>query len=89
LTQESRCRYCKAPIVWLRTARGKMVPLEPQRRLVYTDEGVLVQGRESHYAYCPYARRIRGLQQVKRRREYANDRGRPDQQSRGAPDPGA
>lgn len=53
---QSYCRSCDAPIVWIRTKRGKSMPL---------DLGTAKEGAdgawtaESHHAHCPDAEKWR------------------------------
>jgi hypothetical protein len=63
------CRSCAAPIVWARTNRGKMMPIDPAPRsdgnLVYIGVGVVevVTGERlpleeryvAHFVTCPQA----------------------------------
>lgn len=57
--QANTCGACKRQIVWLTTINGKKVPTEPQLRLIITEAGEYVKGREAHFAYCPGASRFR------------------------------
>jgi hypothetical protein len=49
----STCRACGALIKLVQKGDGKWLALEPNRRLVFTDAGEAVSGREAHQAHCP------------------------------------
>jgi hypothetical protein len=53
------CRLCGAAIVWIVTVGGKAMPCDAQVRVVITDAGLQVRGRESHFATCPRAAEVR------------------------------
>lgn len=49
-----RCQSCKAEIVWIRTERGHMMPVNPES--VGQDDKVFKPGVHiSHFATCPQA----------------------------------
>lgn len=52
----TKCGMCNQPIIW-RVAKktGKRVPLEPKVRQILDEEGNVVRGNETHFAYCKYA----------------------------------
>ena len=52
--RRGKCRDCGEPVIFLRNANsGNWMPME--RRVIkgYTDAGIYVQCRESHFAHCP------------------------------------
>lgn len=53
------CRSCGAPVVWVVTARGKRMPLDPPLVTVVDDDGRTHRGRVSHFATCPDASKHR------------------------------
>lgn len=59
LRGSKRCDACGAPIHFIRTHAGKLIPCEHRRRTVVTLKGATVQGYESHFAACPEAARFR------------------------------
>jgi len=56
------CPHCGTQIVWARTPRGRACPLEVTLRQVMTEGGLIVRGRESHFAYCSKADELRKSQ---------------------------
>lgn len=54
------CRSCGAAIVWVVTTSRARMPCDDKIRTLVTDEGVIVRGRESHFATCPNANEHRG-----------------------------
>lgn len=50
--QSGQCRRCGRTVRWLRTARGRPMPVEIARRVVTTEEGTTHSGFEAHMAYC-------------------------------------
>jgi hypothetical protein len=42
-------------MVWGRTHTGAPVPLDPDIVVIYDAEGVVRQGRVTHFASCPHA----------------------------------
>lgn len=57
-----KCRSCKAPIVWMRSKRGKNVPVDAdsidEAELEFDEEGhpQFVYGTHvAHFTTCPYA----------------------------------
>lgn len=53
------CKSCGAPIVWVKSANGKVMPLDgkPEKRVIVTDEGIgcVVDTYTSHFSTCPNA----------------------------------
>lgn len=70
---KSNCKFCSAEIVWAKTWKGKMIPLDPKPTpggkfgLILGGEvptAVAAQDHhqlryDSHFATCPYADRAR------------------------------
>jgi hypothetical protein len=57
----AECRSCHAEIVWLKTAKGKNMPVNASKGADMRDEmGLLwesgVEGLVSHYETCPQAK---------------------------------
>lgn len=69
------CKMCRAPIRFIRTVKGKFIPVEaephavqeanPKHRLVLPN-GQMIRavkagdwGYEPHWGYCPYAKEFR------------------------------
>ena len=46
------CKRCGAEIVWIRTENGRLMPCEPRRMIVVTDDGKTVSGRQPHWGFC-------------------------------------
>ena len=57
---EKKCRSCKAPIVWLRTAAGKTMPVNPDTVAEDCETYDAAALHTSHFATCPNASRHRG-----------------------------
>jgi len=64
----SKCRSCKAEIIWAATESGRAMPLDakPEKRFVLmeiqgggADEAVAVDTYVSHFATCPEADKFR------------------------------
>lgn len=53
------CKGCGAPVVWIRTERGRSAPCDPIAVTVITLGGESVRGYTSHFATCPQAARFR------------------------------
>jgi hypothetical protein len=58
------CRSCGAEVVWVKGERHSMI-CNPKVFTVITDQGIVIQGRESHFSTCPQAaewrkKKIRG-----------------------------
>jgi hypothetical protein len=49
------CKSCNAEIAWVKSAGGKMMPVDKNRVTVITPEGNLITGGLSHFATCPNA----------------------------------
>lgn len=60
------CRSCGAPVVWLKTRKGKDMICEAKVTVIYTAEGDQVRGHEPHWSSCPDAM------------EWRSDRRRPE-----------
>lgn len=71
-----RCRSCQAPIRWIRTPRGRAMPIDVDvittddaRAILYTLDGtvvprtagVLATGHQSHFVSCPQRAQWRGV----------------------------
>jgi hypothetical protein len=59
MPEPATCRYCGAPIVWLRTANGRPIPCEPRVLVTIDEDGVTHRGREAHHAHCPQVTQAR------------------------------
>jgi hypothetical protein len=53
------CPWCGAPIEYVRTASGQLLPCDLKLFTVITADGRTVQGREVHHATCPNANQWR------------------------------
>jgi len=61
----ARCRSCGAPIVWVETARGKQMPVDPPLEILRSEAPLLGSGptleyfdtrhTPSHFQTCPQA----------------------------------
>lgn len=54
----TRCRYCRAQIIWFKTPEGQNLPVdadavEPEDD---TDEGLDLERHVSHFTTCPHQR---------------------------------
>lgn len=49
----TRCRSCRAQIVWLKTAAGKNMPVDADTVKPEDDEFDTDEGHISHFATCP------------------------------------
>ncbi len=58
--REVPCSGCKAPIIWMKTIRGKNMPVDAkgEQRIALDDDGraVMVQTWMPHWATCPKAK---------------------------------
>jgi hypothetical protein len=56
--EKQECRSCKKPIVFLRTAKGAMMPVDAE---TVKDGDILFDGsyHKSHFATCPNAEKWR------------------------------
>ena len=57
--QKGTCKGCGHTIGWIRTVKGKNIPVDLRRLTITTAEGATVSGYESHYATCPQATHFR------------------------------
>lgn len=55
----SKCRGCKADIIWVKTKAGKAMPCDPKKVTIVTEEGETVQGYIPHWVSCPVANRFK------------------------------
>ncbi len=59
----SKCKGCRAEILWIETATGKLMPIDVKPKKVFrrNERGhwVLIEGYESHFATCPKADQFR------------------------------
>ena len=53
------CQSCKQDIVWIKMGSGKMMPCNPQKIAIVTEDGDVVVGRVSHFSTCQFADRHR------------------------------
>ncbi len=57
---KSKCRYCGAPVIWVRMAgTGKNHPCNVPVLTTVTNDGRIAKGRTSHFASCPKADQAR------------------------------
>ena len=63
----SECRGCGQPVKWLKTIRGKNIPVDPD---TIDDQGATVfdqdQGMVSHFATCPKSDELRRPKEPRR-----------------------
>jgi hypothetical protein len=53
MANESKCKACQAPIYWLKTKKGKSMPVDAGS---YNDEAEYVHGKHvPHWSTCPHA----------------------------------
>ncbi len=52
---EGNCRSCKNPIYWIRTPKGKAMPLDKVKMTIVDSLGETHTGYESHFSTCPNA----------------------------------
>lgn len=65
---------CKAEIEFVKNPKsGKMMPVEPKRVWILTDDGQIVKGRVCHFSTCPGANKFSG----KRKKEAGDGGGSP------------
>ena len=58
----AKCKGCGAEIVWIKTANGKMMPLDSKEKMYYcaiNGEWRIYRGREAHWSTCPNADRFK------------------------------
>lgn len=53
MTKESKCKGCGQPIVWVKTSKGKNMPVDPEEVTIITMGGVTYKGRIVHWVTCP------------------------------------
>ena len=56
---EKICKKCKAKIRWIRTEKGKWMPVDPKEITIITIEGETKKGYIPHWATCPNADEFR------------------------------
>ena len=55
-----KCGQCGAEVVWVVMAQtGKRMPCDPKLLRVVSADGIVYSGRESHFATCPAAAKMR------------------------------
>lgn len=59
MSKRSVCWGCGTLIKWLKTKKGKAMPVELSEKVIVTEAGEVVRGYESHFATCPEADRFR------------------------------
>lgn len=65
-SREDTCKGCGATILWVRMpTSGRSMPLDSRVKVVITDKGQVVTGRESHFATCPKADAFRASREVR------------------------
>ncbi len=52
------CKGCGIYIEWVKTEKGKNMPVDPNEITIITDEGKMVKGRIPHWATCPKANKF-------------------------------
>ena len=55
----TRCKACNAPIKWIRTERGKQMPVNAKPLWVIAALGKTIQAFVPHWATCPGAEGFR------------------------------
>jgi hypothetical protein len=55
-----KCKACGAEIEFVKLISGKLNPVNKQYKIIITDTGEVLRGRESHFATCPGAKHFRG-----------------------------
>ena len=58
----SKCKACDAPILWVKTTKGKNMPLDAKPyKMVVVKNGIgeLVDAYMPHWATCPHAKEFR------------------------------
>jgi hypothetical protein len=56
------CRACGAKIQFLKTVKGKLMPVELQQRTLLTVGGEITVGFEPHFINCKNYRRIKNAE---------------------------
>ena len=56
----AKCRSCGAAILWMKTKKGKNIPVNWDAKFVDDIEFNLVAGHRSHFETCPNAYEHRG-----------------------------
>ena len=49
------CKKCKAKLRWLKTEKGKWMPVDPKEITIITMEGKTIKGYNPHWAICKFA----------------------------------
>lgn len=49
------CRKCGAYIEWVKTEKGKDMPIDPAEVTIITEEGKTIRGFIPHWVTCPNA----------------------------------
>lgn len=52
---EKICKKCKAEIRWIKTEKGKWMPVDPKEITLISIEGKIIKGYMPHWATCPNA----------------------------------
>lgn len=55
----STCQACGKEIVFVGTENGSLMPCNPRGITIITPDGRTVRGRETHFASCPGARKLK------------------------------
>lgn len=48
-----KCKGCGAEINWIKTSKGKSMPVDPEMTTIITMGGVIYKGFIPHWATCP------------------------------------
>lgn len=62
---EKECKKCKAKIRWLKTKKGKWMPVDTDLITIITMEGETIKGYIPHWASCPNAEEFRKTKREK------------------------
>ncbi|MBW1812182.1 MAG: hypothetical protein JRJ39_00540 [Deltaproteobacteria bacterium] len=59
MNKRAKCKGCGRPIVWVKTSKGKNMPVDPEEVTIITMGGVTFKGRVVHWSTCPESDRFK------------------------------
>ena len=59
MSQNIVCRGCRKNIKWIKTKKGKDMPVDPAEVTIVTEDGETKRGFIPHWATCPKANTFR------------------------------
>ncbi len=59
ILEERACSKCGAVIYWIKTEKGKFMPVDVKKISLIDENGKVHQGYNPHWASCPFAASFR------------------------------